>query len=102
MKEELTMEQRVLAARQRREAQRMREEHSVQKEKRLRKQEVQIVIWVTVGIFLGIPFLVFLIPGATAGSYMATVVMLMFGFPVLPILWLAVMFPLAYYLKKRK
>ena len=53
--------------------------------KRLQKQEEQIVLWVTAGIFLGIPLLVFLISGGAAVTYIALVIVLTFHFPILPL-----------------
>lgn len=99
--EEMTKEQLVLAARQRREVQRLKKEQAVQEAKRRQKQELQIVLWVTAGIFLGIPLLVFLVPGEAAATYIAAVILLTFHFPILPLIWLAVMCPLALYFKKR-
>lgn len=103
MADELSYAERVLEKTRARRAEAARWQQVQKEEKEKRKhREMLVCLWVTLGIFFGIPLLICLAPGMNIANYIMLAGALILQVPVLPILWLIVMFPLAYYFKKRK
>lgn len=78
------------------------EKERMEKEK-LEKGEKKVSLWVCLAIAFGLPALVLAVPDAPAGSYLASLLALTVGVPVIPILMgIALVFIADHYKKKKK
>ena len=92
-------EEYTLLARKGRERQKEIElKRETEREKR-KKAEANSILWVTLGIIFGIPML---FSGFNLGVYFSVLFFLTFQMPILPILWITAMFPLALYWKNKE
>ncbi len=99
---ELTYAEKVLKrSRERRAEARRLQEDRIARKKARKNKEMWSCLGATALIFLGLPFLIFLLPGATAIGYVSLIWMLCFQFPVLPILWVAAMAVMAYAFRRK-